>query len=195
MIVGGECMPGKFQSFTPMSLFEILSLLLNAVLVAAAFVAVRQININRKQLYLSTISKCIEDFKSFRKLDSQTEDASLIHDYLELTNEELFYFQNKYLPEEVAIEWIGGMIDFLPITNEEREIPNSNYCIKVLADNRDKFLSPYPRIKHAFEIKKPCDFDLVYSEDYKQRKERIRERKKVIKQILINIADFDGYTE
>lgn len=177
-----------------MTLYESFSLLLNAGIIVGIAYAIRQININRKQLYLSTITKCIQDYKSLRIYSSLITDIQVIRDYLELTNEELFYFQNKYLRDEVATEWIGGMIDFLPITNPQREIINKKYCIKLLSEKRDSFLIGYPRIKHAFEIKNVYDIDLIYSDDYKFRKERIKERKRIIKELLENVKDFDGFS-
>lgn len=45
-----------------MTLFETLSLTLSGVTSIALILAVWQIKINRKQLYLATITKCVQDF-------------------------------------------------------------------------------------------------------------------------------------
>ena len=115
--------------------------------------------------------------------------------YLELTNEELFYFQHDYLPLEIAKEWIDGMIDFLPITNSKSEIINEHHCIKYFVDHREEMFRGYPRIKHAFDLESGYVYDvnLLYDSSKELRKARITERKKLINEVLSNIKSFDGF--
>lgn len=177
-----------------MTTYEWLSLIINTALVGVAFLAVRQININRKQFHLTTLDHCISDFRNIKGLNRLTEDEEVISRYVDLCNEELFYFQHQYVPAEVAIEWTEGMIDFLPVTNPKKEILNAAYCIQNLAQQRKTFFKDYPRIRHAFEVKDNYDMQVIYSDDEAMQRERIKERMRLIREILKNVADFDGYT-
>jgi len=38
---------------------------------------------------------------------------------IDLCNEELFYFQKKYVPGAVIDEWLEGMVNYLPYFNEK----------------------------------------------------------------------------
>jgi hypothetical protein len=171
---------------------EIANLIISGVTALAIVFAVIQIKINKKQLFLSTITKCISDFRNLGELNRQTKNADIINRFIDLTNEELFYFQHKYIPKVIRKEWIDGMIDFIPITNINGQILNKEYCIKYIAENRSILFQNYPRIQNAFELNKTFDFGLIYSTDETKRIERVKERKRLIEEILkkINIFNF-----
>ena len=164
-----------------------------AVTAGAILFAGAQIIINRKQLHLSTITKCIDSFRALGGIKRDTTDLEIIKEYVDIVNEELFYFQHKYIPKEVSKEWIDGMIDYLPITNTKFDILNQEHCIEYLANNRKDFLRDYPRIQNAFEVRGKYNFRLIYSVDEKERLMRVEERKKLITEILKNIKRFDWY--
>lgn len=56
---------------------------------------------------LQLMNRCIDNFRKW----SVDGTSQINFFYLELLNEELFYFQNKMIDKKVAIEWIEGMID------------------------------------------------------------------------------------
>ncbi len=170
-----------------LSLFEILSLSISLVTTLALILAVRQIRINRQQLYLSTIAKCIEDFRKLGDIDKDTTDRKLLWKYIDLVSEELFYFQYDYIPQNVSIEWIDGMFDYLPVTDLNGAVLNSNNCIKILSREIDTFFISFPRIRNSFEIKGIYNFSIIYSEDKDKIKDRIIERIKLAKEILSNV--------
>jgi len=172
---------------------EIINLIISSITAFAIVFAVVQININRKQLFFSTITKCISDFRNLGELNRQITDSLIINRYVDLTNEELFYFQHKYIPKDITKEWIDGMIDFIPITNNKGQILNKKYCIKYVADNRSNFFQNFPRIQNAFEINGTFDFDLIYSIDETKRIDRVKERKRLINEILMKINEFDRF--
>lgn len=172
---------------------EILNLIISSITAFAIVFAVVQIKINRKQLFLSTITKCISDFRNLGELNQQTTDSLIINRYVDLTNEELFYFQHKYIPKVITKEWIDGMIDFIPITDNKGQILNKKYCIKYMADNRSYIFQNFPRIQNAFEINKTFDFEIIYSIDETKRIDRVIERKRLIKEILLKINAFDWF--
>lgn len=172
---------------------EILSLIISAITASAIVFAVVQIKINEKQLFLSTITKCIADFRNLGELNRQTTDPVIINRYVDLTNEELFYFQHNYIPKDIMKEWIDGMIDFMPITNINGQILNKKYCIKYIASNRSMVFQNYPRVQNAFEINKIFDFRLIYTTDESKRIDKVKERKMLITEIVKKVNAFEWF--
>jgi hypothetical protein len=169
---------------------EILNTIISGLTTCAIVFAVIQININKKQLFFSTIAKCVSDYRSLGEINKLTNDPNTISKYVDLTNEELFYFQNKYIPKIIMMEWIDGMIDFMPITNSYGVIINNDACIAYLAEKRAILFKNYPRIRYAFEVKNHYDFSLIYSEVEDQGSKSAKERLKLIKEILKNVSAF-----
>ena len=156
-------------------------------------VAISVYIVYRKQLNLSAITKCIDEFRKLDDLNKTMSGGKTINRYIDLVNEELFYFQHKYIPKEVAKEWIDGMIDYVPITNKKMQILNQENCIDYFAMNRNELLKNFPRIQNAFEVNSNYDYTLIYSKDEKQRIQRVKQREKLIAEILKNIKRFDMY--
>lgn len=61
------------------------------------------------------------------------------HEYIEFVNEEFFYLENDYLPLQVGIEWIDGMIDYLPFFYEKQFIQSKKLNILKEKDGAKKF--------------------------------------------------------
>jgi hypothetical protein len=141
--------------------------------------------INRKQLYLATIIKCVDDFRGLENFS----DLKTISKYLELTNVELFYFKQGYLPKDVAIEWLDGMIEYIPIRNQKNEVLNhkSNTVFKV--EGFETLLQKYPRIQNAFRVSGKYDFSVIYNVDESVDK-RMKERRRLIEEIIANNKRF-----
>jgi hypothetical protein len=66
---------------------------------------------------------------------------------MDLCNEELFYFQQRYLRREVALEWIEGMIQFLPLLNGATRSPWEGQSYMAASD---KLIQQFPRVEYAF---------------------------------------------
>ena len=172
---------------------ELANLIISGITALAIVFAVVQIRINKKQLFLSTITKCVSDFRNLGELNRQTVDTIIINRYVDLTNEELFYFEHNYIPKDIMKEWIDGMIDFIPITNSKGHILNKKYCVKYIANNRSIIFQNFPRIQHTFEISKTYDFSLIYSTDESKRIDRVKERKRLIEEIFKKVNTFDWF--
>jgi hypothetical protein len=166
---------------------NIIELVLSAITALAIVFAAIQIKINRKQLYLSTITKCIADFRKLGILNKDTKKLKIIDNYVDLTNEELFYIQHKYIPKTVAKEWIDGMIDFIPIINKKGEVLNSQSALKRLVDDRKLVAQRFPRIENAFKIAHKYNFELIYATEENMGLKRTRERQRLIDEIMANI--------
>ena len=70
--------------------------------------------------------------------------------YCELVNEELFYFQVGYIPTEVMVEWLDGILYYFT-PNDNSEVKNAE---EILAEKIQDLSKGYPRIKRAFDISK-----------------------------------------
>ena len=167
----------------------------NSITAIAVIFVAAQVYINRKQLFLSTITKCIEDF---RRLYCEIKDPNNVSQeacwqYIDMTSEELFYFKHGYLPNNVAIEWVDGMIDYIPITKRKGNIINQGHCIKELSENRKKYLSGFPRIINAFDVNERYNIELIYDKNAPNQDERMKERRRLIDEILKNNSQFKHF--
>ena len=171
--------------------WQIIVDIANVVVAVGVLFAITQININRKQLHLATLNRCIDEFRKMPNVKSQHASEKDVLSYVDFVNEELFYIQHKYLPEIVAFEWLDGMIDYFPITNKRNEILNVGNCVSQLEIKRDFFLKDYPRLKKTFSVKNDYDFVVVYNKDPERQSLRILTRKKIVQEIYKNVRRFE----
>lgn len=101
---------------------------------------------NRNLRNIQLMHRCIDNFRQWFNQSNQKINIS----YLELLNEEFFYFQKKLIEKRVAIEWIQGILDFVQVYGKGGTILN-NYLnqanIESLSEwiNREVF---FARIKY-----------------------------------------------
>jgi hypothetical protein len=140
--------------------------------------------LSRKQIHFSTMEKCINDFREIMKYSSDSPDEIDAKQYIDLVNEELFYLENNYLPLEVAIEWIDGMIDFLPFSLlKSHEFQKSETFKKInTTENANELLKNYPRVMKVIQLNDNICFNKIHLEvgDEKNRQGRREERDKLI---------------
>lgn len=145
--------------------------------------------LSKKQIYFTAMEKCIRDFRDFNNTCSENSELKA-QQYFELINEEFFYFENKYLPYEVAIEWIDGMIDFLPFFQNNGTFHQSKE-IKSLksAESTIMLLVKYPRVRKVIQLSVPIDFSKIYNIENEelQIKDRKIERDKLIFCMISNL--------
>lgn len=79
--------------------FGILSLI-------GLLIAYRQ---TQNQFKFTVMLSCIDRFQQLIPVvRNDDQDIERLKKYIDLTNEELFYFQRHYIPKEVMIEWLDG---------------------------------------------------------------------------------------
>lgn len=125
---------------------------------------------SQKQLNFAVIVSCTERFQKIMpqlKSEDTKEKQRAIKAYVDLCNEELFYFKHKYLPEEIVEEWLDGMIYYLPHFKNGRNVNDSEHCLKEVDA---KMLGEYPQIKKAFEIDSDFNYEEFSFNDSQQRK-------------------------
>ncbi len=155
--------------------------------------AARQIRLSRKQLNVDVMTKCISEYRVINATQYTT-DYNTLYRYMDLVSEELFYIQEKYLPDAVCREWIDGMIDFVPITEKESgKILNSKNCIQQLTTNSLIYFQAFPRARNAFTVCRGYQWDMIYNPGSQFIERRVKERKKLIDEIIVNIQRFNAY--
>lgn len=143
---------------------------------------------SKKQIHFTTMEKCISNFREITKFNGVSGDFS--NEYIEFVNEEFFYLENDYLPLEVGIEWIDGMIDYLPFYNKNKVFIESNRLTTLKDKNKTiQILHDYPRIRKAIQLSKNIDFEIVRIsiENEFDRDRRRKERNKIIYNVLKNL--------
>ena len=144
---------------------------------------------SRKQIHFTTMEKCINDYRDWLKVSNSPGDEIAL-EYIDLVNEEFFYLENSYLPLEVSIEWIDGMIGFLPFYSKNNEFIKSTVLDAMKEEDwTNNLLYEYPRVLKAIQIKKDIDFEKVKLGiiDKESRNLRKREREKLIYEIMTNL--------
>jgi len=128
--------------------------------------------LSRKGLQFNVMIACIERFQDLLpSLDSDEVTERDVLRYLDLCNEELFYFKQRYLRREVALEWIEGMVRFLPLLNETTKSPWDGQSYIATSD---RLIHQFPRVEHAFST--PALPDLATEEARRRYVERILNR-------------------
>ncbi|HLP95660.1 MAG TPA: hypothetical protein VK168_16570 [Saprospiraceae bacterium] len=165
--------------------------------VVAIFIGVWTHNLNIKQFNFSVLVRCITVYqdKFLNKLPTEStaagkaETTKIINDYIDFVNEELFYFQQKFIPKDVALEWIDGMINVMPIYSSDGKLLNSNEKTAELI-HKENVTHTYNRIKKAFTINGQYDWDLIYSkyQTAAQFEKRDAERLRLVKEIYANLV-------
>ena len=128
--------------------------------------------LSRKSLQFSVMIACIERFQDLLpSLDSDEVAERDVLRYLDLCNEELFYFKQRYLRNEVALEWIDGMVRFLPLLNETTKSPWDGQSYLAASD---KLIQKFPRVQYAFST--PALPNLATQEARRRYIERVLNR-------------------
>ncbi len=132
-------------------IIETVALVLGA---AAIIWGIRTYRVTHNQFNFAVITSCIARFQAIFPLlrsPNASERRKAIKQYIDLCNEELFYFKNNYVPDEVVDEWIEGMIYYLPWFDESERNLNGEALPEIISEN---LLAGYPRIQQAFKVDK-----------------------------------------
>jgi hypothetical protein len=146
--------------------------------------------LSKKQIHFSAMEKCIRDYREFIKQPQSLNDESIVEQYFDLVNEEFFYFENSYIPIEVSIEWIDGMIDYLPFFNNSEKYEKSKRFL--LLDNPEitlRLLINYPRIYKVIQLRSSINFEKIHWKinNEENREIRRKERDKLIFLMISNL--------
>ncbi len=117
--------------------------------------------VHRNQLNFDVITNCNQRFQEIvvdLKAGDGPQEKRARERYVDLCNEELFYFANGYLPREVIEEWLEGMFDYLPLFDDKSKKvrPEHSWIVE------PGMLEGYPRIKEAFTVEVPHGSKVLY---------------------------------
>jgi hypothetical protein len=143
---------------------------------------------SKKQIHFATMETCIANFREITKFTGMSNDFS--SEYVEFVNEEFFYIENDYLPLDVGIEWIDGMIDYLPFYDKNKVFIESTRLTALKDKNATiKILHSYPRVRKAIQLSEKINFEIVHLsvENKDDREKRRKERDKIIYNVLKNL--------
>ncbi len=133
-----------------------------AQIVAAGAIVLAAVTyaVHRKQLNFDVITSCTARWQEImpdleRAVRGGDPGGEVAERYVDLCNEELFYFMEGYLPKEVVREWLTGMVLHLPhyqgeFKNEDRPEAFSDMVSPEL-------LKGYPRLKRVFNLDRAYD--------------------------------------
>ena len=155
------------------NLKDLLEILVWLVGAFSLIYAAHSYKTSQKQLNFAVIVSCTERFqKTMPQLKSKytVERERAIKAYVDLCNEELFYFRHNYLPKEIIEEWLDGMIYYLPHFKNGINVNNSEHCLKEIDS---KMLEEYPQIKEAFEIDNDFEYENFNFKNSQQRRKLV----------------------
>ena len=138
-----------------------------------------------KQLNLSALESCINRFRdNFLHLNKDSKEEEVTA-YIDLVNEELFYFEQRFLPRAVAMEWIDGMIDHIPLYDTTGNLLNPSISLPIIHNRRILDQYRFKRVKKAFTLRFEIDADIAFGDSPYRLKEK--EREKIVKEIISNL--------
>lgn len=169
---------------------EVISYIITIISLLGLWIAYVQ---SRKQIHFSTMGKCINDYRNFLQLrnNGNLSGDDIAAQYIDLVNEEFFYLENGYLPIDVCIEWIDGIIDYLPFYYNNNFISSKNLVYFNNSEDTIQLLNDYPRLMKAIQITDTIDFKIVHDNVFAvdDRFKRRVERNKLIYNIINNLKN------
>lgn len=151
------------------NLKDLIEVLVGLIGAGALAFAAYTYHVSRKQLNFAVIVSCTERFQKIMP-DLKSGNTDAVKQYIDLCHEELFYFKHKYLPDEIVLEWLDGMVFYLPHFHGESELNTEESFLVTL---NHPLLDDYPRIKYTFAA--PKEYKIT---DPDERKELVRELNK-----------------
>lgn len=112
----------------------------------------------QSQFRFTVMLSCIERFQNlFPIIRNDDGDLDRIKRYVDLTNEEFFYFQRGYIPKEVIVEWMDSIMDSFPVYVPGVELPINYDRLPFKQIHDEKLLEGYPRLMKAFHLRSSID--------------------------------------
>jgi hypothetical protein len=147
---------------------------------------VRGYSLSQNQFKFGVMTHCLDRYYAvmFEQSGLKNTDSDMwFQQYCELINEQMFYFQVKYLPLDVIIEWLDGILDFVIIRKAgSNEVINS----EVVKDS-DRIVVKqefFPRLKAAFTIHSGNDYKPAFDKENPNYSET---RRLLITEVLTNL--------
>jgi hypothetical protein len=143
-------------------ILESLAYVAQIIAVGVLIYAARAYVLQRQQLNFDVVTNCNQRFQAILPglfSDDGEERKQAKIRYVDLCNEELFYFSEGYVPSDVIEEWIDGMVLYLPhhVYGDWCLLPED--LINQRHRIRPESLDRYSRIWEAFGVSRCYDLD------------------------------------
>jgi hypothetical protein len=154
--------------------------------VVVIVLSIRGYGLSQNQFRQGVMTHCLNRYYTvmFDKKGEKYSDPDVwLQQLFELINEEMFYFQVKYLPMDVIIEWMDGILDNVIIRKAgSAEIINERALVDIIKNSVKQ--SCFPRLTNAFTIKSGVDYSPAFDRENPAYAET---RKRLIIEILTNL--------
>ena len=115
--------------------------------------------LTQDQFKFTVMVSCIERYQKLSPLIKvNPEDSPTLLRYVDLTNEEFFYFQRGYIPKEVMVEWLDTIVEYFPVYINGQDEPINYKTLEFKKIHLDRLLRGYPRLQKAFTLDHTIDF-------------------------------------
>lgn len=144
-----------------MTLLNLVSQVATILGVIGLWIAFRSLRNSRDTFHHGVITSCTDRFQHLSpKLSQLPLSDEALQQYLELCNEEVFYFENDYLPQAIIDEWLDGMLSYISLRRGDgsffqlSQIPAQSIpdLSPLLSVEQHQLLENYPRLKYAFSL-------------------------------------------
>lgn len=155
--------------------------------------AVLSVHFARNTFHQGVIASCTSRFQELVSELANPDPATLLK-YLELCNEELFYFEAGYLPQPVVDEWVDGMLGFIGFWRNGQPLalldlqPASH-----LTTDLQNQLRHYLRLRYAFEADAAAEQRILAARqwDTADAQEATAVRAQAIVEVLRNLRRYN----
>jgi hypothetical protein len=168
-------------------LLQAASAIVTIVGVIAIVNGIRSYSLSQNQFKQEVMTHCLDRYYVVmfdKKYQINKEPDTWLQQYFELVNEEMFYFQVKYLPMDVIIEWMDGIIDNVVIRNAATlEVINERSLMEPIKGSHKQ--DGFPRLKNAFTLRSGVDYGAAFD---KENPDYAETRKQLIIEVLTNLC-------
>ncbi|MCR5886676.1 hypothetical protein LRS06_02575 [Hymenobacter sp. J193] len=146
---------------TLLQLLEALSYIATILGAGGLLFALRSWQSSRDSLHHQVIINCTSRFQELSPKLAQLPLANeALQQYLELCNEELFYFESNFLPQPIIDEWLDGMLSFICLRRKDGSyfqlVATTSSSVPDLSPpfsaEHQLLLENYPRLDYAFQL-------------------------------------------
>lgn len=167
-------------------LLQAASAVVTIVGVVAIVYSIRNYGLSQSQFRHGVMTHCLGRYYAVmfdNKEQTNTDPDRWLQQYFEFVNEEMFYFQVKYLPMDVIIEWMDGILDNVIIRKAgSLEVINEGSLVDSIKNSVKQ--DGFPRLKNAFIIRSGVDYRPAFD---KENPNYVETRKRLIIEVLTNL--------
>lgn len=170
------------------SLLETISQVATIAGAAGVLLAYLTLLQSRNSFHQTIIVSCTKRFQKLSpKLQGNDISDKTVQQYLELCNEELFYFEQKYLPQGIIDEWVEGMVSLIGVWH-------GGQCLLPASPHATLFYQQakeYPRLRHTFTLSGHAQHQVAQAAHHQPAEQQAdRQRAQAVLEVLANLRQY-----